>query len=422
MSIDGSIISYVVTYNALSEVQQVGVSQADFVDEYRTVWRHLLKAKREHDTIPSKDILCTRFPDIELPRVRKRDLPLLLAQLRSRRKFMDFLHALNEAASAVNDPEDVDDVVQSLQGKLNTLSFNGNGKQHLVDLFSREASREMIKEIRKRRDGTTLGIPTGFTRFDTVAGGLQKQRMITIIGRPGLGKSWLDLAFVANAVIYGGKFILYPLEMSLTETAFRLYTLFSQRMFGTRKAIKNYDLSTGKVTVAKMVRFFHALEDKFQGQLYVADVAKLGDPYTVERIEAEVDINKPDGIWVDYLTLLKPPSGDVAGDGGWGAVRQLSSGIAGIAHRRDVVGGVSAQVNREALKNVNVFLPRLEHIAYGDSIGQDTHQCISINRQGKYLYYALVKNRGGPEFGKTKVLFDVNGGVLTEVARQDEEE
>src|SRR6202035_3589814 len=97
--------------------------------------------------------------------------------------------------------------------------------------------------------------PTGLKRFDAYAGGLQRQRMVTIIGRTGLGKSWLDLLFTACAVQYGAKVILYPLEMTLPETAFRLYTIFSQRMFGMERVFKNYDLSVGKVSKAKIMRF-----------------------------------------------------------------------------------------------------------------------------------------------------------------------
>jgi hypothetical protein len=223
---------------------------------------------------------------------------------------------------------------------------------------------------------------------------------------------------VARAVMDGAKVILYPLEMTLTETAFRLYTLFTQQMFGADQVLKNYDLTTGKVSTRKLVRFLNALEDKFSGQLMVADMANLSDPYTNERIEAEVDMHKPDMFWVDYLTLLKPP-GTSRGVDDWGAVRQLSNGIKNTAMRRDCVGGCSAQVNRAAM-HADVFLPRLEHISYGDSIGQDSDLVFSINRKGKHLFYALVKNRGGPEIGRTRIRFNVNEGILEEAPAEEQ--
>lgn len=421
MSLDSQIISYVTRYDRLAEVQQAGVERDDFVDEYRTIWGYILRTKRDHDTIPSPDVLRARFPELRLPKVKPRDTPILLSQLRQRRKYIRFLEALNDAASGATSFEEVDDVMQNLMGELNNLTFQ-SGQSHLVDLFSPEQRKKMVKEMKRRRSGKVVGIPTGLRRFDTIAGGLQKQKMTVVIGRPGLGKSWLDLLFVAMAVLDGQKVILYPLEMTLYETAARLYTLFSQQMLGGDRVIKNYDITTGKVTPRKMRAFLSTLEDRFAGQLYVADVASLADPYTNERIEAEVEMHRPDMFWVDYLTLLKAPN--KAGAEDWTAVRMLSNGIKNTAMRRDCVGGCSAQVSREAMRTRS-FLPRLEHIAYGDSIGQDADQVFSINRKHddrEHLYYALVKNRGGPEIGRTRCKFQVDVGLLEEHPEDNEDE
>ena len=416
--IDEQLISFVIKYGALSQIQQSGIDTADFIDEYCSIWKYLMRMKRDHDTIPSVEVLLARFPDFSYTEVLKRDLPLMVHQIKERTKVRNTLTALNEAASDI-DLDNIDDVIQKLQSSLNSIAFTGQGKAHLVDLFSEAVSKEIQGELMDLRSGKKMGIPTGLTTFDQVAGGMRPQQMMVIIGRSGIGKSWIDLLAVANAVMNGYKFILYPLEMSLFETATRLYTIFTQAMWGADKVLKNYDLNTGAVNMRKVVRFMNALQDKFEGQLLVADVGSLADPYTVERIEAEVDIHKPDGFWVDYITLLKPPSG--AGDDGWQGVRQLSSGIKNTAMRRNVVGGCSAQVNREAIKS-QVFLPRLEHISFGDSIGQDADKVVSINRKGKYLYWSLVKNRGGAEIKMRKVLFDVDQGILREMPRQQDEQ
>lgn len=421
-NLDASLIAYVVRHKALSEVQQAGVSLDDFVDEFRTVWRYILKCARDQATIPSSAMLKNRFPDCHLPRVSSTDLPLLVHGIKERTKYINVLTVLNSAASDLNSPEDTLEVIQRLQGELNNIAFTGTGKSHLVDLFDRETNKRMLEDLKGRAAGKAQGIPTGLKRVDDIVGGLRRQQMVTVMGRSGIGKSWIDLLLVANAVMAGHKVILYPLEMSLQETAFRLYTLFSQRMFGVSRVLKNYDLTLGKTDRRQVVRFMNALEDKFAGSLYVADVASLADPYTNERIEAEVDIHQPDMFWVDYITLLKAPGGrTVSDDGGWQAVRMLSQGIKNTAMRRNCVGGCSAQVNREALK-ANVFLPRLEHIAYGDSIGQDADLVFSLNRKKDLMYYALVKNRGGPEIGQTKMKFDVNIGILEEVSRDAEDQ
>lgn len=408
-SIDEGLIAYIVKYQDLNSIQKAGIDQAFFVDEFRSVYKFLYRMKRDHDQIPSEEVLLARFPDLRIGKIRRKDLPILIRSIRQRKKWSELLAHLNDAAAALEDYEHADGVIQKLQSQLNTLTLSSDTKSHLVDLFSEKTRKMMEKEIERRRIGEVKGIPTGFKKLDEI-GGLQKQRMITIIGRTGKGKSWLDLFFVASAVISGHKVILYPLEMSLAETAFRLYTIFTQKCFGGKRVLKNMDLSTGKVTAKKVTKFLMALEDRYKGQLYVADVSSLADPYTNERIEAEVEIHKPDMFWVDYLTLLKPPSG--YGED-WREVRQLSNGIKTTAMRRNCIGGASAQVNRESLK-VNAFLPRIEHISYGDSIGHDSDWVISINKRADYLYYGLTKNRLGPEIPRQRLRADVNIGLLLE--------
>lgn len=416
MSIDASLIAYAVRYNDLLAIQQSGISRDHFVDEWRSVWMYLTRMRRDHDAIPTEDSLRSRFPQLEdLPRVRRSELPMFVATIRQRKKYIGFLEALRDA-SGTSSPDDVDEAIAALQGQLNSLSYVHNGKSHIVDLFSPAISERMKQEMRRRRSAEYQGLPSGLARFDTICGGLHKQRMVTVIGRSGIGKSWIDLFFVTKAVIAGATVMLYPLEMNLFETATRLYTIFTQDMFGPSRALKNLDLTAGRISTAKVARFTSLLEDRFKGQLYVADVSSLADPYTNERIEAEVEIHKPDMFWVDYITLLK----HLGKEEGYAAVMKLSNGIKTTAMRRNVIGGASAQVNREALK-VSAFLPRLEHIAYGDSIGQDSDQVFSLNRSRGDLYYALVKNRHGPEIGKTRVHFDPDRGIIREHQDQDDE-
>lgn len=420
MTVDSSLISLAIKKpETFVEMQRAGITHDFFTDDFSKCWKWMAKVKKEHGEVPSRGTIESRFPRIEITKVRERDLPVLVAELRQRRKYMDFLEVI-DGASRIGGPEDIDVMVAEVQGSLNTLALR-NGKNSLIDLFGAEAQKRILKDQAKRRRGTVMGLPTGLKRFDLVTSGLQRGRMTVAIGRPGTGKSWLDLLFVASAVMHGGKVGLYPLEMTLEETAMRLYTIFSCRMFGPDKSIKNLDLANGRVSKAKIVRLMNKLEDKFPGQLYVADIGTMSDPYTVERIEAEQQIYQFDMFWVDYLTLMKAPG--VGRDGGEDhtTVKALSNGIKQIAVRHNTVGGVSAQVSRQAISG-RAFLPRLEHIAYGDSIGQDADHVVSLNRKGPHLFYGMVKNRHGPEIPKTRVKFMVNDGVIEEDERQDEDE
>lgn len=422
MSLDESIISHVLRKpETLRDLRRAGITEDYFVEDFQKVWRWLTKMSKKHDTVPSVDAAKVRFTDLEIRKIRSRDLPILISELHDRKIWMDFLGAIDDASRKATSPADARDVMSHLQRQMNSLVLR-NGESNIVDLFSPEGTQRMLKDLKKRKRGQGQGIPTGLNRFDYITGGLQPGRLTVVIGRPGLGKSWLDLLFTASSVMYGAKTLLFPLEMSLEDTAYRLYTIFSQRMYGPSKAMKNLDLASGRVNTAKFRKYLDALQDRFDGRLLISDIGSMTDPYTVDRIDAEMEVHRPDFTWIDYLTLMKSPVGrDGAED--HTTIKALSNGILHALVRHGSAGGFSAQVNRDALK-VRSFLPRVEHIAYGDAIGQDAHHVVSINRRKdiEYLYYAMVKNRHGPEIGKTKLRFFVNEGDIQETQDQEEED
>lgn len=424
MSIDEAVLSHAITSErGFADLQRAGITAEHFIDdEYEAVWNFLTKMRRKHGKTPSKSVVRTRFPDIRIVKVRERDVPMLYSELQNRKKYRDFLDLIDEASRLANDPEDTEAVVAGLMSGLNGLSIR-NGDSPLVDLFSKETTDRLHKDIRHRRKAVSQGIPTGLRRFDAVTGGLQKSRMIVLIGRTGRGKSWLNLLFVASAVRYGAKVGLYPLEMTLEDTAYRLFSIFSCQMFGANKAIKNLDMTMGHVSMKKVAKLTSLLEDKYAGQLWVADMGNLSDPYTMDRVGAEQDIYDFDMQWIDYLTLMKAPGVGRQGQEDYTTIKALSSGAKSVATRGRHVVGVSAQVNREALRGKS-FLPRLENIAYGDSIGHDADQVVAVNRKDEDdpdLYYGLVKNRHGPETGKIRVKFAVNEGNIRERDKQEGE-
>jgi replicative DNA helicase len=422
VSLDEQALSWAIRYDGLHDLQSAGITREHFVDEGKSIWRFILKAKEEHGIVPSPTTIKHKYPDFYLPKVTNRDVPIIVTELVKRKKYKDFMLAMQEAAQNLTSFDDVDSCIQMLQGNLNQLSVQDNSRQHIADLFSPKLTNRITKELTKRNEAEIIGIPTGLESFDSLLGGLQKQKMAVIIGRTGKGKSWMCLFFAAQAVMSGYKVMLFPLEMNLYDTAARLYTIFSSQMFGASRALSNLDLTQGRVSSTKVNKFLKILENKFGGQLLVADMGSLGDNYTVERIGGEISIHRPDMFWVDYLTLLKP-SGVHRGSESWQALRELSNGIKNLTMMYNIVGGCSAQVSREAIK-ANVYLPRLEHIAYGDALAQDSDQVFSMNRNRKGMHWALVKNRGGPEIGQKLVEIDLDKGVFREKpdAKEVEEE
>lgn len=421
MSLDGALIAQIVRNpSTFTELQAAGITQEDFVDEWQKVWRYINRMKRERDIIPSGDQLAHRFEWIELPKTRKRDLPIQLTDLKRRTEHNQLVHILRDAADMLGDPDDIDEAKAFLLSRVNGLSVR-NGKSAIRDLFGEDVRREMLTELRRRKSTETVGIPTGLHKFDSICGGMVKGRFITTLARTGVGKTFINLLFVREAVISGSTVMLFPLEMTLFETATRLYTLFSNRV-NSGKVLKNMDLQSGQISIKKVVRFLNMLEDHYAGQLYVADVGSIMDPMTVDRIRSEFELHKQVDIgWIDYIQLMRSTANrDARGDE---RIKELSNGCKGMAQNFDIVMGCSAQANREATRG-GFLLPTADHVGLGDSIGQDSDQIVSLARKGKCLFYGVTKNRHGPQIGKTRLKFFPNEGLITEadMENQDDEE
>jgi len=351
MSLDAQIISLVVRKpERLVLLQQQGVTADDLQPPYDRLWGYILRMKRDHGSVPSRAMIEARYDSVHWPRVLERDIPLIVHHLKERTRFNKFLNLLGESARNCAEPEDMEDTLQMLMGELNQLQMS-NGQPSLVNIASPEYRAHIVSEITHRRMGRAQGLPTGLPTLDAVTGGLQRQRMVVVIGRTGTGKSWVDLLFVAEAIRSGAKVILYPLEMSLDETAMRLYTIFSQRLFGGSRVLRNLELTKGHVSKRKFLQLLDVLENQFNGQLLISDVGRLNTPYTVERIEAEVEIHQPDMFWVDYLTLLKAPNPGGGADD-YNTVRALSSGIKGIATRHNCFAGPTRFLTADGTKNL----------------------------------------------------------------------
>lgn len=414
MSLDSQILTLAVDHpEHFVSLQRLGISSEDFEEPYAKMWNFVLRTKRTTGHIPSRDVVARRFGDAAWARrTRATDLPVLVHELRERRNYNRFLEIMHSATRTCTEPELLPDVLAQLQSDLNQIALK-NGGTSLVDVTSNSYRKELFSEIRRRRSEEVHGVSTGFPTLDAVTGGLQAGRLISVIARAGSYKTWLDLFFVAEAIMQEKKVILYPLEMTTFETMMRLYTIFSHKMFGGRNTFKNLDLSQGRINRKRFVQFLSVIEDKFNSQLLVADITKLDGEYTIERIEAEVEMHQPHMWWVDYLTLLRIP-GRSADSSEWQGIKYLTRSLKGIASRTHTIGGTSAQVNREYIKS-RAKLPRPEHISFGDSLAADADQVISLAKQNSNtILYGLPKNRHGPEIQQVVCKVDVNLGVIQE--------
>ena len=165
---------------------------------------------------------------------------------------------------------------------------------------------------------------------------------------------------------------------------------------------KNFDLVAYK-------RFLKELSGKLDGRLVVDDTSR--GRVSPSSIAAQIERNRPDIVFIDYLTLMN------AGGDDWRAMAELSGEIKGIAMRYEVPIVAAAQINRMAIGN---DVPGAEHLAASDAIGQDADAVVTMRQMSqRVIKMKLAKFRHGMDGQAWFNEFSPNTGRFEEINGDD---
>ncbi len=139
-----------------------------------------------------------------------------------------------------------------------------------------------------------LGVPTGFTRLDTLITGLNDSDLILLAARPAMGKTSFALNIATNVAKKTGKQVaIFSLEMSKEQLV--------SRILSSEALISSYNLRTGELSADEWVKLASSAEILSQTQIYLDDTPGI----TVAEMKAKLRRMKNLGLVViDYLQLM----------------------------------------------------------------------------------------------------------------------
>jgi len=153
---------------------------------------------------------------------------------------------LNEASNNSEIVSSGEEMIQNAEKSLFDLAERGHFNQSFLKFENAlKQTIEMAKSAYKNEDGI-VGVPTGLTDLDSRLGGMHKQDLIIIAGRPSMGKTALatNIAFHAakNIEKKGSKSTVsfFSLEMSSEQLA--------TRILSEQSRIRSNDIRRGKVS------------------------------------------------------------------------------------------------------------------------------------------------------------------------------
>lgn len=410
---EANLLSAILRANDLSAATDEGITPDQF-HVHRAEAKFVFSQFERKGSVPSKAAFKTRFPEFRLKAVD--DVEFFAGEVREnhvRQTATNSLNAMIEDLSV----GDVEAVMRRMHTTAMDMETTLSGAGENFDVI--QAFKEIADEAERRhkavQENGHAGISTGFPTLDEITGGLQPGWQFIIAARLGSGKTGTMIKMASKNLFDGHSVQFNALEMTRAEVAMRFHAYASSEY--AKGEFRATDLARGVDFSPKAYReFLHKLATQISGQFHVIDVRQGG--LTPLSLAAQLDKNKPDICYVDYITLMETGSRDgrnrAAGDDDWRTIAALSKRLKMVAGQTGVPLVLAAQLSRKASNTGDA--PDPSDIAESDAIGRDADGIVMVQkRSNRVLSMKLAKFRHGPDGQRWFAAYEPNIGRFEEI-------
>lgn len=369
-------------------------------EEWNWIERYITRRKRT----PSKAAFKSRFPHATI--YKANDVEHFCDEVKESHMQWVLMDLMDGTATAIEQGSGLENIVADMSHDLIALQaqvLGAAGSTDIVDNWQPVYDEVASRVDRVKKHGMA-GLPTGFQTLDQRLGGIYPGHYWVVAARLGQGKTWTAIRMACAAMYEGYRVQYFSLEQSRAQIAMRAHSFFSSK-YG-KEVFRNLDLGKGEsFSLMDYKKFLRKLPQQIDGAFFVNDTSRgRVNPTT---IAASIETNRPDIVFVDYLTLMDRPSDD------WQGVASLSNAMQQLAQRYQVPVVVLSQINRSG---INREPPGPEHISQSDAIGHDADGILTMKQMSDHVMkMRLAKYRHGQDGFKWWVRFTPNSGEMEEV-------
>jgi len=299
----------------------------------------------------------------------------------------------------VNSKELLDEAERTIFNISEESEKANSGFKRVSELVGK--SYEEIQEKAETGEAIT-GIATGFSKFDKETAGLQKGDLITIAGRPSMGKTAFamniaEFASIKNKTVTA----VFSMEMSGTQ--------LSTRLISSMGRIDQQNLRKGKLNDNDWPRITNAIALLSKANIFIDDTPAL-TPTDIRARARRLKRDKGlDLIVIDYMQLMHLPSNS---ENRATELSEISRSLKALARELEVPVIALSQLNR-SLENRTDKRPIMSDLRESGAIEQDADLIAFIYRDDQYnddspdkgtAEVLVRKQRNGPTF-TTKLTF-----------------
>ena len=273
-----------------------------------------------------------------------------------------------------------EEMIQNAEKSLFDLAERGHFNRSFLKFENAlKQTIDMAKSAYQNDDGI-VGVPTGLIDLDNRLGGMHKQDLIIIAGRPSMGKT----ALATNIAFHAAKNIekkglkstvaFFSLEMSSEQLA--------TRILSEQSKIRSNDIRRGKVSEKEFEQFIETSKNIADLPLYIDETPAITISAISNRSRRIKRLFGLDLIVVDYIQLMR--SSGAKYEGRVQEISEITQGLKALAKELNVPVLALSQLSR-AVEQRDDKKPQLADLRESGSIEQDADVVMFVFREAYYL-------------------------------------
>jgi len=273
-----------------------------------------------------------------------------------------------------------EEMIQNAEKSLFDLAERGHFNRSFLRFESAlKQTIEMARNAYQNEEGI-VGVPTGLTDLDSKLGGMHKQDLLIIAGRPSMGKT----ALATNIAFHAAKNI----EKKGTKSTVAFFSLemsseqLSTRILSEQSKIRSNDIRRGKVSEKEFEQFIETSKNIFNLPLYIDETPAITVSAISNRSRRIKRLYGLDLIVVDYIQLMR--SGNKKNEGRVQEISEITQSLKALAKELNVPVLALSQLSR-AVEQRDDKKPQLADLRESGSIEQDADVVMFVYREAYYL-------------------------------------
>ena len=298
--------------------------------------------------------------------------------VRERALLRSLISAGNEIVSAVfaGEGQTARDLVNMAEQKVFAIAERGAGRTE-----GAQAVRSMLPALIDKIDDwhsnpdKLRGVPTGFTDYDRLTGGLRGGDLIIVAGRPSMGKTTFAINMAENVAMapnVKGSALIFSMEMPSEQ--------LMTRMLSSIGGVPLHDIRSGRINDQDWVRITSATSQLAEARIFIDESPGLTPTEIRARARRVKREHGLDIVVVDYLQLMQ-----VAGNKENRAteISEISRGLKALAKELNVPVIALSQLNR-SVEQRESKKPVMSDLRESGAIEQDADMILFIYRDEVY--------------------------------------